>query len=207
MAKSKLIAIIIIIGMMYIFPSNMMAGDIEIVDFIAQNNPTVLMLIKNNKGGLLSSIKVEGKGSAYMGVVGSNTDKVSAGLVVTLPIIDRLESKKNEEKIINAIEQVTSQASQILKELRYKQAERARLLDVLEAEKVYEKWLEKRVEVGVEFMKTLVEKRIEIAKLSGDINKIIASIESYKTILLSLVSTKAREKLIYMLEDVNTKDK
>lgn len=175
--------------------------DQKIIDFIIANSEDAETSKAISEISFFGNIKVEGKASLFEGVIGTQTDKGSVGMVMTIPLLDKREKLERSRKHINTIQVITEKAVKLLKEYRKGKMEETELIKVIKEKTEYLEWQKKRVEIGVEYQMNFYKTKMEITMLEKTLHELQTNSASIMVEILTLVKHSARNSLKAMIEE------
>lgn len=185
---------ILIIAM---FLSSNAFASMEIIDFITNNNPQVIEARK--KQGI--DYRVDFKASGYTGLLGQYTDKAAVGVTVSVPLLDTKERKDLEKARVEKEASIRAKAVDVINSIMATRRAITSLRAKIAFEEDYLRWLQKRVEAGVDYQKDLFKYQETLITDKARLIELEAKEATAINEALSLVSNEKRNKLNKMLKE------
>jgi len=185
--------------------SGAQADDLAVVDFIVRHSPLVKAVREANRTSPWNNFKLEGRASAYQGVIGSTADRGALGIVLTWPLLDPREKAEREKNIKQAEAQVREEASNTLIKLREAQSFLVSIQPLLEIQEKQTDLLQRRMVAGVDYQKNYFEGTVFQLREQERFNRYRAEAAGYTVRLLSLVEVPARNRLAEMIDRAELK--
>lgn len=187
---------ILIIAIIAMFLSNNAFASMEIIDFITNNNPQVIEARK--KQGI--DYRVDFKASGYTGLLGQYTDKAAVGVTVSVPLLDTKERRDLAKARVEKEASIRTKAVDVINSIMATRRSIKSLKERIAFEEDYLRWLQKRVEAGVDYQKDLFKYQETMITDKARLNELEAKEAAAINEALALVSYEKRTALKHLLE-------